>query len=102
MQFRLSFAGVMPALLLALAGCLPEDGEIAQGAGPQHPPPGEATPCAPGARAGLVGEPVEAAERVPAPKRILRPGDMRTMDYLPARTNIEIDETGRITRVFCG
>lgn len=39
-----------------------------------------------------------AADRV----RVIRPGQAVTMDYAPARLNIELDGTGRIVRVFCG
>lgn len=34
--------------------------------------------------------------------RIVRPGDMLTQDYDPARLNLVVDETGRILRVWCG
>ncbi len=43
-----------------------------------------------------------AAVSLPAGTRTLRPGDMRTMDHRPDRLNIQLDEEGRITRVFCG
>jgi len=34
--------------------------------------------------------------------RILNEGDMYTQDYKPQRLNIEIDQSGIITRVWCG
>lgn len=34
--------------------------------------------------------------------RVLRPGMMTTMIYLPERMNIAIDESGIIERVYCG
>ncbi|WP_323768918.1 I78 family peptidase inhibitor [Marinovum sp.] len=100
MQDKMYRGGGMAVALLALAGCLPEGGGLAQSPGPV--PQGEAPLCAPGVYGGLVGKPEAAAAAVPAPKRILGPGQMRTMDYIPARTNIQIDEAGLISRVFCG
>lgn len=34
--------------------------------------------------------------------RVIRPGQMVTMDYVPERLNIEVDATGNITAVRCG
>lgn len=34
--------------------------------------------------------------------RIIHPGMAVTMDYNPTRLNIEIDESGKISRVSCG
>ncbi|MCU0910160.1 MAG: I78 family peptidase inhibitor [Rhodobacteraceae bacterium] len=34
--------------------------------------------------------------------RVIRPGMAVTMDYRPDRLNLELDQTGRIIRVFCG
>ncbi|MFD1341109.1 I78 family peptidase inhibitor [Litorisediminicola beolgyonensis] len=51
----------------------------------------------------LVGAPL-AAVTLPAElnTRILPPGSAMTMDYRPERLNIELDEFGVITRLFCG
>ncbi|WP_417525079.1 I78 family peptidase inhibitor [Marinovum sp.] len=98
MQDVLCRAGGLSVVLLGLAGCLPEG----QGLMKAPPRASEAPHCAPGVYAGIVGEPVAAADEVPSPKRILGPGQARTMDYIPARTNIEVDAKGKITRVFCG
>lgn len=38
------------------------------------------------------------AERI----RVLRPGDMATMDHRPDRLNIHLDERDVITRIECG
>lgn len=98
MQDVLCRAGVLSAVLLGLAGCLPEGQGLVQA-----PPQADNAPhCSPGVYAGIVGEPAAAAEAVPAPKRILGPGEARTMDYIPSRTNIEVDAKGKIIRVFCG
>ena len=34
--------------------------------------------------------------------RYIRPGDAVTMDFRPDRTNIELDDAGIVTRVYCG
>ena len=34
--------------------------------------------------------------------RMLREGQMRTMDHNPDRLNIELDSAGKVKRVFCG
>lgn len=100
MQTHLLRYGALAVVLMSLAACLPQEGGLAQGPSPAAP---EGAPlCAPGVYAGLIGEPAAAASAVPEPKRLLGPGEKRTMDYVPARTNIEVDAAGVITRVFCG
>lgn len=52
-----------------------------------------------------VGKPVDraAVEATGKPHRILKPGDMMTMDFNPERINVETDEKGEVVqRVFCG
>ena len=34
--------------------------------------------------------------------RVIRPGQMVTMDYLAERLNIEVDAAGKVTAVRCG
>lgn len=53
--------------------------------------------------ASLVGSNVAAAS-FPAGMnvRIIRPGDVITMDYNPNRLNLVVDGNGTITRVYCG
>lgn len=34
--------------------------------------------------------------------RVLRPGLPKLEDHRPARLNLEVDATGRITRAYCG
>lgn len=83
---------------LALAGCFPTDGIVVRtGAG------GDQAPfCGAGVYGYLVDEPAAAALDVPDPKRIIRPGDVVTMDYNPSRTNVEVDADDMIVRVYCG
>ena len=52
---------------------------------------------------GWVGKPVDEAaiKELGRPYRILKPGDMMTMDHNPDRINVEHDN-GAVTRVFCG
>lgn len=51
----------------------------------------------------LVGAPL-AAVTLPAEldSRVIRPGEMVTMEYRADRLNISVDEQGTITRVYCG
>lgn len=83
-------------LAVALAGCVtegPDGGAL---------PDGDA--CGASALQGLIGQPrsVLAAMTLPEPTRVIEPGMAVTMDYSPARLNIELDDAGRITRVACG
>ena len=52
----------------------------------------------------LLGEPFSAVDSLSTAEtvRILRPGQMPTMDDLPDRLNIELDHRDRISRVYCG
>lgn len=36
------------------------------------------------------------------PLRILKPGDAYTQDFAPNRVNIDLDEAGIVTRIWCG
>lgn len=38
----------------------------------------------------------------PGPVRIIRPGDMVTMDYNPNRINFQLDAQDRVASVTCG
>ncbi len=55
----------------------------------------------------LIGLPVneKIEEKVKAlgrPYRVLTPGSMMTMDHIPERVNFDVDDSGVITRVWCG
>jgi hypothetical protein len=49
-----------------------------------------------------------ASEKTNAPPqgrrayRILKPGSVATMDFSPDRLNVEINDQGVVTRLFCG
>lgn len=34
--------------------------------------------------------------------RVFGPGDAVTMDFVPDRINVELDEAGQVVRVYCG
>jgi hypothetical protein len=75
---------------------------------PQHRPPGAMQCHADGARFTL-GQAVtpqlaeQARERSGARRvRVIRPGDMVTLEFDPGRLNIELDAAGRVRQVRCG
>lgn len=91
----------LPALVLTLAACepvvvLPTEPDGGIGDTPDT--------CGAAGIQNLVGQDVSvlAAVLLPAPVRTIRPEDMVTMDFNPARTNIRLDENGRIVEITCG
>jgi len=46
--------------------------------------------------------PLDALEELGRPFRVLEPGAMATMDYLPQRINLNVDDDGIVTSVECG
>lgn len=113
----LSFLRLAPAcLVVALAGCGPEEGPVIE-----TPPPvatlpsgaqagtggGKATPgtelCDASAFSGLIGTNV-AATTFPNDRniRVFGVDDIVTRDYIPQRTNIVHGANGIITEVYCG
>jgi hypothetical protein len=60
--------------------------------------------CGAAALQGLVGQPeaVLASMTLTVPVRVIRPGQAVTMDFNPSRLNFDIDERGRIARIWCG
>ncbi|WP_294621247.1 I78 family peptidase inhibitor [uncultured Roseovarius sp.] len=90
-MLRLVFLGIGA---FALAACQPE----------AETPPDMAESCGADALQHLLGEPRSAFDSmsVEAPTRILPPGSAMTMDHRPDRLNVDLDEDGRITRIWCG
>ena len=76
-------------MVVVLAGCTAEPGPDACGA--------------PGLQ-DLVGrnDDVLAAMTLPAGTRLIYPGAPVTEDFRPERLNIDIDQSGTITGVWCG
>lgn len=89
-------------LMGSAAACVP----VEPGPGGPYPPvtPGGVNQCGALDLQFLVGGPASALNtmRFNKPVRVIRPGMAVTMDYLPDRLNIELDRTGRISRVSCG
>lgn len=83
------------ALGLAVAACA---------AGPARPPDDDPDACGAAGLQPLVGQPLARFDRsaVAGPLRIYRTGDPLTMDYSPARLNVETDRRGAIVRISCG
>jgi len=73
---------------------------------PMQPAPALPGPDACGASElqHLVGEDesVFAAMTFPQGTRFIPPNSAITLDHNPARLNFDLDESGRITRVWCG
>ena len=90
-MLRLVFLGIGA---VALAACHPE----------AETPPEMAESCGAEALQHLVGQPRSAFEsqNIDAPTRILPPGSAMTMDHRPDRLNVDLDEDGRISRIWCG
>ena len=84
--------------LLALAAC--------SGASP--PQKGTAMQnemiCGAQGLAHLVGQPADSFDfgTLDVDVRILPPGSMMTMDHRPDRLNVDLDDAGVITRLWCG
>ncbi len=99
-RFRLSVA---VSGMIALSACLPEGTGLGSGGAVAVGTVADDAPlCAPGLYANLKGQPESAAEIVPSPKRVIRPGFAVSMDHNPSRTNIAVDESGVIQKVYCG
>jgi hypothetical protein len=98
---------VLAALALsALSACAatePAAPQTGTPAGPALPAPGADT-CGATARAGLIGQPATALERVYilGPVRLIRPNDAITKDELAGRINFGLDAFDRIVTISCG
>lgn len=74
--------------------------------------PAGADPCNSAAFGDLLGAPVPSQEALaaivgpdgaaPARIRVVRPGQAITMDHMPQRLNIELDDDGVVIRLRCG
>ena len=89
----------LPALLLTLAACQPV-------VLPTEPDGGNGSSdtCGASGLQQFLGQPASAldAVRLSQPFRIIRPGEMVTMDFLPERVNFRVGADGRIVEITCG
>lgn len=73
---------------------------------PTEPGGGTGIPdtCGAGALRFFVGQPPSAldAVRLTQPFRVIRPGEVVTMEFLAERVNFRVGEDGRIAEVYCG
>lgn len=83
------------AALLTLAACQPEDSVL------QRP---DTDACGASALSARVGTPVQSHSFGEAnrPHRIIRPNTAVTMDHRLERLNVDVDDKGIITRIWCG
>jgi hypothetical protein len=64
----------------------------------------EADACGSEALRDVIGQPVGVLPPKGAwsAMRVIRPGDMVTMDYSASRLNVTVDDDGRIVQLACG
>lgn len=106
MHRHLAPISAITAFMLALTGC------TADGAAAPEPlpaPPEMSPNCGAGLLGGYIGhqassDVIEALRdwRAEHKVRVIRPGQAVTMDYLPDRLNIEVDDTNTIRKFTCG
>ncbi|WP_224824094.1 I78 family peptidase inhibitor [Cognatishimia sp. MH4019] len=88
-------------LCLPLMACA-----VAQPAAPDMPslPTAAEDTCNARAQAGLIGADRDTLEStlILQPVRIITPGMAVTMDFLPTRLNIALNEAERVVRLSCG
>ena len=92
----------LPALsLILLAACQTGASETPT---PASLPDGEADTCGAAEFAATIGTPhVDHDFAAPdRPLRIIPPMSAITMDHNPARLNVDLDEDGRVVRLWCG
>ena len=91
---------LLPALCLALAGCVPQGGPLP----PEPGPVASLATCGGDVLQTLVGEHVSVlpARGAYSTLRMIRPGMMVTMDYSATRLNARVDGAGRILSLSCG
>lgn len=111
-QGRRRSAGLFAVALAAgLGGCAfesPQVGGFGKAKTVIAPPssglddPSEATACGAENYMGLVGRDWDGTVKLPPRARLIHHGDYVTQDYVPERLNIDLDEKGRVKRVWCG
>jgi hypothetical protein len=95
------------AALLLLAGCAGPGGPCNIPAEPALPPATDECGAAALSRYLNVSPTGEMKSAIASaagdrPIRYIAPGDAVTMDFSPARLNVELGEDGRVTRFRCG
>lgn len=88
------FASGAPVVLVwLLSACVPEASQ-----------PVAEDSCGAGALQGLIGQGAGVLDgrQFTGPVRVVRPGMAMTMDYNPARLNVQVDDKNLIERAFCG
>lgn len=97
----------LPAALLLLAGCAGPAGPCNIPAAPALPPASDECGAAALGRYLNVSPTGEMKSAIASaagdrPIRYIAPGDAVTMDFVPARLNVETGDDGRIVRFRCG
>lgn len=95
----------LPLVFLTTQACI--GAETPPAAESEVTPPDMTGPegsCNANAFNGIIGQNVNTilVEAIEGPVRVIRPGQMITMDFRANRLNIELDEIGKVARVWCG
>ncbi|MGX9351525.1 I78 family peptidase inhibitor [Shimia sp. W99] len=101
---------VIPAILClgALVACAAPDPvpepEINASAQMSQLPLVGSSSCSEEAFGPMLGRPVSVLETIETPEkvRVIAPGQIITMEYLPQRLNVEHDDRKIVTKVWCG
>lgn len=91
-------------MLPLVVACAPPSGQEAELRVPALDPGHDGDACHASRYQQLVGQDATALERVLIlkPVRVIRPGQPVTKDLRPARLNFQVNESGRIARIYCG
>lgn len=101
-RFARAFCMALAGFLVA--GCQPRQIDVETLAHISEAPGADRAACPAHALPDLAGHPFTALADIPLPDglRILRPGQTVTPDLQPRRLNAQVDDRGRILRLFCG
>lgn len=91
-------------ILPLVAACAAPLGQGAAVRAPVSEPDYDGDACKASEYQQFRGQDATALERVLIlkPVRVIRPGQPVTKDHWPARLNFQVDEVGRIARIYCG
>lgn len=106
-MFKILSLALLVPFCLACAPIAPDDTAVSQAHLPMsspQPQPAVEDSCDPAQWAGFIGSSVEKMRPALEGRnaRILSLRSIRTMDYLPSRINVDIDNAGNVLGIWCG